>query len=560
MPTKIRFVKGTNSATKDIAYHSALMGDAQALFVQDSIFYALPDHDYWMSKWIIVKGGSYLIKGAGKSIADIRIDGQSVGRFNVDREQPYPIVALAPGPHRLDLVYLTNNKEMPEAWAMFGMFRGTEQIPELYSLPSDWVTAPGDGEPELGSPPNPTPDMNLPVWLPRPDWKDGVRQTIEFMTDILTSESEAEQRRSLRSFPRLIIESKFTEFYTGRQVVDSAITALGRNDQLIPVPWVINRTVADLAVGDRSIKGDFAGLPEYFQGGLAILRMGEFQHEIVAISEVSDDTLLLGYPLRAPWPKGTELRPLWKGRIVDVQGAEFPIRHAQMFTVRWEIASQPYVKPTWGNAQVYNNTGLPVLKELSDAHNWREGGQSDYNRQVWIHDNKVGKSIAVDIGKNTTQTSRIALMLQGRTERMAFLQLFYAAAGQFRTFHFPSQTDDMYLAEDIAADNGYIAIQSNGYSYYDVVSQDIRSWVMIEFFGGRHIMAHVISTRSIGGIDYLYLDHTIGDIAKKGVKRVRWCPYARMASDSVTIQYHTDVTGVSETTLVVRSFFDRRKT
>lgn len=43
---------------------------------------------------------------------------------------------------------------------------------------------------------------NIPVWPIEPNWNEPVKETLEWLTDIMTSPTGAEQRRCLRKYPR----------------------------------------------------------------------------------------------------------------------------------------------------------------------------------------------------------------------------------------------------------------------------------------------------------------------------------------------------------------------
>ena len=47
---------------------------------------------------------------------------------------------------------------------------------------------------------------DLPVWTIRPNWKGGILERLEWLTDVLASDTGVEQRRSVRPTPRRSFE------------------------------------------------------------------------------------------------------------------------------------------------------------------------------------------------------------------------------------------------------------------------------------------------------------------------------------------------------------------
>ncbi|MEL2255713.1 hypothetical protein, partial [Klebsiella pneumoniae] len=57
----------------------------------------------------------------------------------------------------------------------------------------------------------------ITAWPFAPDWADGVQESLEWLTELLTSTSGVEQRRSLRLSPRRSFEAEF--YAEGRERV-----------------------------------------------------------------------------------------------------------------------------------------------------------------------------------------------------------------------------------------------------------------------------------------------------------------------------------------------------
>lgn len=553
-------VKGSQDADTTISRHSRALDSAWMLYAQDHILGNAFMGEYRMARWIVVAGGTYLVKGIGVTHAAVTFD-KSVdkqGTFTDDVANGYPqfTVQLDAGAHRIDVVYGSASEKAVPSYVGFALYKGSESTPEIVSTPSDWVVV-TSGTPEIGDEPNPTPAMNLPVWLLRPNWGEDVTETLEWKTDVLTSESGAEQRRKLRRFPRRYLEAQFVVDEEWQQIADSILMGVGKQPMLVPVMWDIQRLAASALVGESEIKGSFTNRLDYQPGKLAILIGADVMtYEVIAISGVSDDTLTLAYPLRKDWDDTCQIMPLGRALINDAVTNEAKTGSAGTYQIRWQFLDFLNVAANWGDLPVNSKSSRRAVTDWGS--NWGSSVSFQIDRTVYAHDNEIGIYSNTDVGGNSTQMWSTSLMVNGVEEYADLVRRLYAMSGQLTTFHMPTDTVDLTLVEDINPNAGAIAVKPTGYTTYNAISQNIRQWIMIKLYDGTTHFTRVISTSVRQGIEYLFLEQTVGTIAMSDVWEICWCPIARLATDTVEIVHHTDIMGVCEASLAVVGFYDRR--
>lgn len=551
-------VKGTRDATSTIISVSADLGGAWALYAQNDVTIAPANATYYLRKWINVVGGSYQIKGFADDTMTMRIDSQPIGAFGMNTN-PYDqkVINLSAGPHLLDILY-TNAPVNTPSYAMYAFYRGSDPVAEFVSTPDDWL-ADDSTWPPTPEQPNPLPVMNLPVWLPKPNWGEGVTETYEWLTDVMTSETDAEQRRRIRRFPRRSVEAVFLRTDEERQLVDISVMGLGRDTHLLPQWWDKVRLDDIANAGGSTLLGDFEDRWLFYAGGLALLRGPDpFIYEVVAIASVADDKLTLAYPLRNDWdPCETEVYPLTRARILETVSTEAYTRTVEKFTIRWEMLDFINLLASWGDAYINPKTSLPVISAID--HNWRETLQFELDRNVFLHDNMSGTSLVTDVAKTSYHTMRVNVMLRGVSEHKEFIALLYAMAGQHKAFQFSTKLDDLTPLYDIRPDQGAIIVKQFGYTLMGGVKQDLRTWLVVELNDGTRHYTRVISTRVLQGEEWLFTENTFGTIPLENIRRISWCPISRLGSDSVEVRHITDMSGVSEVVLAMRGFNSRRK-
>lgn len=557
-------IKGSQDASSNIARHSRALDGAWMLYAQGNILNNTPDAGYRMAKWIVLAGGTYVVRGIGFTSAKITFDGlpEKSGEFDSQVANGYPqfIVQLDGGAHRIDVTYvsppLKSDDPATPGYVGFALYKGSESSPETVSTPSDWVVTTG-AAPDIGDEPHPTPAMNLPVWLLPPNWKDSVTETVEWKTDVLMSESGAEQRRKLRRFPRRFIEAQFVVDAEWQQLADSTIMGVGRQPMLVPIMWDVQRLANPSDKGANEVYGSFANRLDYQPGKLALLIADDvMQYEVVAISGVSDDTLTLAYPLRRQWGTATRIMPLCRGSINDVVANDAVTSAAGTYQIRWQLLDFLNVTPDWGDALINPKSGRRVVHNWGT--NWHNTLSFQVDRKVYDHDNDTGVFSSTDVGGNSTQMWSTSLMIHGVADYAAFQRRIHKMCGQYKTFHIPTDVVNLTLLDDIDPSSGAIAVRPTGYTAYGTISQNIRQWLMLRKFDGTTYFSRVISTSIRQGVEYLFLEQTIGAIAMRDIAAICWCPVGRLATDSIEIVHHTDIMGVCEVSLAVVGFYDRR--
>ncbi|MCL6228962.1 hypothetical protein M4368_31510, partial [Pseudomonas aeruginosa PA103] len=123
----------------------------------------------------------------------------------------------------------------------------------------------------------------ITAWPFAPDWADGVQESLEWLTELLTSTSGVEQRRSLRLSPRRSFEAEFYAEGRERVLLDLSLAGWGGRIWALPVWPDIQLLASVTAAGALTVECD-TRWRDFRAGGLALLR-GEsaFEYEVVEI-------------------------------------------------------------------------------------------------------------------------------------------------------------------------------------------------------------------------------------------------------------------------------------
>lgn len=555
-------VKGTRDANAKIKEWSQKMNNAWLLYVQDVFGNAEGNHTYYMSRWQYFDGGVYTVQLAADDAATMYIDSMQIGTAAYPNISVFEYVTIDQGWHRLDVAY-TNTPPGTSASAGWAFYNSGNVVAESISQPEGMYG--NDSEwPDIGERPtgNGSNILNLPVFLPEPNWGDGITESWAWLSTIQTSETGAEQRRKIRRFPRRYIEAQFRGLKNKRRPVDMAIVGLGRDQCLIPLWFDSQYLKWNLTENETRIDGDFA-YRNFYAGSVAILRNMDrdkiFDYELVPVLEVHDDHIILATGLKKHW-SNFRLFPCRIAVIDEAVQAQNYTNSAADYQVRFRIVTpETFIQPSW----IFNGTEWPRnprdnLPIINKRPNWREDITHSFDRIVFWTDNETGIPFVMDAGNQETQDWSLPWLLKGKQQKFSFLQMLYAMAGQTQPFYAPNWTEDFTLVEDINPTDGYLAVEQTGYSYYADLLQEVRRGLYIEKRDGTIITGRIVSSRAEEGIEYLYLDQTIGAIAKEDVRVICFMPYCRLGSDSVEITHHTDLSGPAECVLALHGFIERR--
>ncbi|WP_040293028.1 hypothetical protein [Acetonema longum] len=172
-----------------------------------------------------------------------------------------------------------------------------------------------------------------------PNWRDGILDEIEYLTDIITAYDESEQRIRVRDTARRSVEYVFT-------ALDSADMALLESyvwkyqGQEIWLPLWMDARVATEAIpeGDTQVRitpGKWLYLAE---DGRVVLYRDKYQWDVKQITGIYDTTLTFAAPVEQSWPQGTLVVPARLAIPGATISGQKPTAGLMEMPVRFELA------------------------------------------------------------------------------------------------------------------------------------------------------------------------------------------------------------------------------
>jgi len=392
-------------------------------------------------------------------------------------------------------------------------------------------------------------DVDLPVWTIRPNWANGVLERLEWLTDVLPSETGVEQRRSVRVSPRRSFEITVNPTRAERTYLDLALHRLGSEEWLFPV-WHDQATLgADVVIGATALTIDNT-FREFVDDGYAILYRSAFEWEVVQISTQTAEGLTISATTKA-WSKGTKVYPLLRCTLpadTDMKAVTSRTGESVLLFTTNEANDYPEML---GDAMA-SYQGSPLL--LAEP-NRSEEITLNHTRMSDEADGQVGLRYRVDTAGRAFSVQSHNWMIQGREGQAAFRSFLYTLRGRQRMVWLPSFNDDLFVARPIAAGATRADIEQIGLGYVGGGSPiPGRTY----FWTGTEVLQHASMQAALGvGEERLGL-LTATQAAYAAGAAWSFLTPARLDQDMIELHHHTDSDGVMECSAGFHTFANDR--
>lgn len=156
---------------------------------------------------------------------------------------------------------------------------------------------------------------NHPVWPFEPNWTSSVGESLEWLTDVLMSPTGSEQRRSMRYFPRRVLDFTIAAEGPERSLLDNLMMSYAARDWYLPLWHDVTVTTA------QSTTASIPCIPSAgIEPGTVIFIAGDtvYDYQIAEVSFVGASSINLVAPLSRAIPIGSRIFPMTVGRLTEM--------------------------------------------------------------------------------------------------------------------------------------------------------------------------------------------------------------------------------------------------
>lgn len=409
----------------------------------------------------------------------------------------------------------------------------------------------------------------LPVWSMLPTWKNGITERLMWQTDVLDSETDAEQRRSVRRNARRYFECSFLRQHAQRNRLDNFFVGVGPSTFMLPLfhEQVKMHEGLDMAASGVTFPDGELRFREFRKGDLVFVSGGDpDNYDILEVGDMEENRFSWANPPPRSWPKGTRIFPMRTARI-NTQAPKLSNVNDTVATmqVQFDLVEPYYIEPSWGGTA----NGEPLFRFI--PHRERNIDMQ-YDRRSYVLDNQTGKPFVVDHGKHTSSVMQLTMRIFGRGPSYLFRQFLQAARGKAQNFQCPTFTQDIEPVGDFVS-GSELTILPQGFYSSMLRPQPIRIRLAFQFRNGSPTLYRDIKDvsplylRNANGevhnplrvvAELLLLDSPLPSIALADLKRISFLAETRFEQDQFEIHHPTNGQEVIEVALVLRQAGNQR--
>ena len=475
-------------------------------------------------------------------------------------------VYIAAGSYRLD-VFLQNLPVEPTP-CIFTMIimRGNTVI--YTSAKEGWLL---DDAPisDADLPPAEDYRFSLPMFTVLPNWDNGILERLSWLTDVLSSETDAEQRRSIRRYPRRTFEAGFLRQAAQRARLDSFVAGVGKNEFMVPIWHEQVKLLDGLDMEGIGVNFPDGELPmrEFRVGDLVFVNNGDpNDYDILQVGDLEANRFNWAFPPPRAWPVGTRIYPMRTARLLTPPSMSNITDRVSSMQMQFDFVDAYEVEPSFGA----NLGGEPLFRFTVDR---ASPFDASYDRLNYVLDNQVGMPVVTVVRQTTNITLQTMIRLFGRGNGYAMRQFLQACRGRSKKFMCSSFQQDVMLDGDVENGTVELNIQPQGFTSSMANPQPTRTMLAFQFNSGAQTLYRTVvgarerykmTDAGLPAFPYqvigetLVLNLALPAIAQGDLHRISFVSETRLDQDAVELQHWTNQQRVTDVALVLRQAYNQR--
>ncbi len=385
--------------------------------------------------------------------------------------------------------------------------------------------------------------VRIVAWYWEANWIAPVVTRLGWLTEILPSYDEHEQRIAKKAYPRMELEFTYDVSEASRRTYENTVYAWGARIWALPIWPDIHTTEAELLDGVDVIPVATNGR-DFHVDGLAILIGANGAFESVEVESIAADSITIKRPLVSTWPVGTRLYPARTARMLDGRATgRFTRNYARglaRFKTVEEIPGEAMVETLYRD--------YPVM---SIRPNWREAPEIDYLRKLTERSFGTGRDDVVDQAELALPQHSFRWTMLDRTACNTFIEWLYARQGRQKAIWLPTWSDDLLLAATVAPAATNIDFQAAGLVHFaagDVHRRDVR----IELVDGTVFYRRLTGFVAVdAATERVTMNAPFGQqVDPDEIESISWMHLVRLDQDVIEISWAS--AGVAEALIVMK--------
>lgn len=384
------------------------------------------------------------------------------------------------------------------------------------------------------------------------EYEAPVKETLAFLTEIITVLTGAEQRLALRKQPRQLYEVVYKLTTNDRQRMQALLMDWTNNVFGFPLWHEKLRTTAAASVGATVYQVTGADDVDLRVGGLAVIITDSNTFDVISITAKTDTTITAGDPSINAYPVGTTIMPLRTATVMRAVTGARAQNNLETFKIVFEVTDNDTGALTGSTAAYSTFNG----KVLFDDCNVVSGEMPEqYKRRIYRIDGKTGLVHRSSTWDRNKRSSQKGFVLRNRTEVMDFRKLMLSLRGRQISFYAQTDIEDLEVKASLGVGANTMDIERIEYERF-IQSREPKITFKITFTDDTSLVREVQSATGVDSTtERLTLDttwpatRTVDEIV-----RVQFYELSRFDADNVVINYPR--IGLADSEMPVVQVFD----
>ena len=330
-----------------------------------------------------------------------------------------------------------------------------------------------------------------------PNWRNGVTETREYLTNIMTAYDQTEQRAALRDKPRNTMAYTLLLHGADASRFDWLLTAAQAQVLLMPYWPMPFRLAADAANGALALQLD-GDLPPWVVAGeqLAMLYGGRSSVPVTVKSVAGKTVNLVAPGLPGTWPKGAMVYPTWQVRAQDSLAFKrhTPTVSEASISLSRQISGVAEPVPASVADMTYDS-----LEVLTRDINWRDGQDVTMDWMTDLMDGQRGRTSYEVLSKAQQRTSSGSVLLDNLAKANWWQAFYDRHKGRRGVFYAPTRSRDLPLVKSPTPAKSVFAVAGTQFHALMQPGTTMLTHIMIKLQSQAHQLFKIASLE----VDYV---------------------------------------------------------
>lgn len=376
------------------------------------------------------------------------------------------------------------------------------------------------------------------LWNIPPNWKNSVRETFMYKTDVITSYNKKEQRRSLITQPQRGIG--YDAVLSKRLLMSIRNTLYGWHNRpyLLPLWWQVLTLKKAGSRGESILNvSDLSGISNIQEFSQLVLWKNPFETELVNVKSVSGNTITLLTPIENNYSVGVEVYPVTDAMLdsnLTIQNLTSEVATSAI-SASLLGKSVPLGSLQKDSQKIVMFNGVEVLTERP---NWQSSTEDAYDSDIEIVNFGYGGVAYFNRGTPTLLTKTATFLSKTRQQTEWWRRFIHRQQGQLKSFFVATNTKDITLAKD--AGNGAKEFLMDDYYLSSIVNNSKERKILGLRIYGKDYFFTIEKIDVFGDLARVIVKEKIPIfMPKKDVTFINFLQRMRFASDEIEIEHIT---------------------